>query len=71
MIELAYEGLKFEWCNIYQVGSVDGDDSKSVTGVLSEMMNSGKGLQSTYKRSATRLQKAIDELYNKISKISN
>ena len=71
MIELALGGARFEWTNVYGIGTVNGDDSLSVAGVLSEMMSGSGNANSVYKRSATRLQSAIDDFYDEISSAGN
>jgi len=61
---------RFEWADVFWVGGSISDQDSTISGVLGSMASSGIGLASTYKRSATRLQKAIDDIYATIDGLS-
>ena len=66
MLDIVKGSGLYEWADVYWVGGSPDKGDETISGVLGEMSSSGRGLMSTYKRSAARLQKAIDDLYASI-----
>ena len=66
MLDIVKGSGIYEWGDVYWVGGSPEKSDDTISGVLSTMSASGRGLMSTYKRSAARLQKAIDDIYNSI-----
>lgn len=63
MLDMIKGSGLYEWADVYWVGGSPEKSDDTISGVLSQMSASGRGLMSTYKRAATRLQKAIDDIY--------
>jgi hypothetical protein len=70
MLDIVKGSGHFEWADVFWVGGDPTDSDSTISGVLGTMASSGKGLASTYKRSAQRLQKAIDDIYSAIEGLS-
>ncbi len=66
MLDIVKGSGLYEWADVYWVGGSPEKGEDTISGVLSQMSASGRGLMSTYKRSAARLQKAIDDIYASI-----
>ncbi|MBR6918188.1 MAG: hypothetical protein IKN38_08395, partial [Clostridia bacterium] len=63
-------GGHFEWCDVFNVGAVSGKEGTSISGVLGTMSGSANAIQSTYRKSEKRLQKAIDDLITAIDNLT-
>ncbi len=70
MLDIVKQSGCYEWTDIMQVGKTDSGGGKTIGDVLVDMYNS-RGVASTYRQSATRLTKALDEMYNKIASLGN
>ncbi|MBQ7715592.1 MAG: hypothetical protein IJT70_06965 [Clostridia bacterium] len=68
MLDMIKKCGHYQWAAIFNVGGILGSQQdNSIAGVLGQMASKGSGVQSTFKRSQTRLQKAIDDLFDQIS----
>lgn len=70
MLDMVKGSAVYDWANVFWVGGSPSSSDSTISGVLDSMASSGRGLASTYKRSAQRLQKAIDEIYAAIEAIN-
>ncbi len=62
---------RYEWADVFAVGKVGDDDSKTISGVLGAMAAKASGQSKVYRASATRLQKAVNDLWDLVANIKN
>ena len=61
----------YEWADVFAVGKVGDDDSKTISGVLGAMAAKASGQVKVYRASASRLQKAVNDKWDAIANIKN